>query len=134
VICCASRREGETGYPDVPFRGERTSRRRTSGRYGPGSSYGSVIKVMVDEAGAAVEKCIDEWAQAAESSATKLEGGYEADDLAQEMSEWWGRMAREGARLVDVGVRAVQADPESGDPQDGEHETPVQTKAEETEL
>jgi hypothetical protein len=134
VICCASRAEGEEGYPDLPFEGLQPSRRTTAGRSGPGSSYGSVIKTMVDEAGAAVEEFIDEWAQAAESSAAKLEAGYKADDLAQDMADCWMRMLRQGTRFADAGVRAAQATSTAGEPQAAQDATPTQTRREVTEL
>jgi hypothetical protein len=137
LICCASKQTENGQYPDTPFVGHppaaepQTAATAAWGhagasRYGASRDYGTtpdyaetqehgktpqyggLLKVMVDETAAAAEQCLDECTKAAKASYAKLENGYTADELAQDMADWWVRMIREGARFADIWLRIVQ--------------------------
>jgi hypothetical protein len=76
--------------------------------YGETPDYSGLFKLMVDETAAAAEHCIDEVAKAATASYNKLEGGYAANEMAQDLANWWVLTVREGARFADIWLRVAR--------------------------
>lgn len=77
----------------------------------PDPDYSGLIDKMISEAGAAFDACIDDWVDGARRSAARLEGGYKADELAQDMADYWVRMLRSGARFADIWRRMPRPAP-----------------------
>jgi hypothetical protein len=99
VFSCA--REGAQG---TEFPGAAPGKKKAGG-----APMGPVIDEVAEEVAAAVKLCVDDCAKAVRASSKKMsEGKYTANDLVRDMAEMWVRTAREGARVIDVGVRSAR--------------------------
>lgn len=98
LVVCASKGEGEEGYPDVPIRGRYLPADTGRTRRGPSLNAGALIDLMVEEATVAAENGIDEFTKA------------------QDMGDYWIGMFRQGARLADAGRRVAQTAPSARAP------------------
>jgi len=96
VFTCA--RGGAEGTPFPEHRG-------AAGK--PGAS---TVGPVIAQTATALKACIDDCADAAQSSARRIEeGSYTADSLVQDMATTWVRMLREGATGLEAGIRSAQA-------------------------
>jgi hypothetical protein len=125
LITCASKPKGQEGYPDVEDRARKAETVRGTARR-PDIEFGGLISMMVDETGAAIEECIDEYVNASKATYSAFESGYTADDLVGDTSDAWLRMFRQGARIADAGLRVARAAPGAGDRRQARASKPTQ--------
>ncbi|MEQ1786785.1 MAG: hypothetical protein ABL966_07015 [Acidimicrobiales bacterium] len=68
------------------------------------------IKSVIDDAVDTTKRCIEECAEAYQSSYEKVSTGcYTADDLVQDAANMWTRMVRDVAKVADLSVKAMTA-------------------------
>jgi len=92
---------GRSGAEGTPF----PDHRGATGK--PGAP---TVGPVVAQAATALKACIDDYADAAQASAQRIEeGSYTADSLVQDMATMWVRMLREGAAGLEAGIRGAQA-------------------------
>jgi hypothetical protein len=115
LITCASKPREQKGYPDVEDRARKPPEDAQGTARTPDMEIGGLISMMVDETGAAVEECIDEYVKASKASYATFESGYTADDLVRDTSDAWLRMVRQGARFADMGLRVARTAPGASD-------------------
>jgi hypothetical protein len=106
----------QTGYSQTSA-GEEASETRAypgTGGYVDMPEYGDLLKVVIEETASAFDDCIEGWAKGAQKSVARLEKGYTADELARDMSDWWGLTVREGARFANIWLRVARKLGEGG--------------------
>jgi len=68
------------------------------------------MKGVIDDAVDAAKDCIDACADAYHESYKKIsDRSYKADDVVQDVAAMWTRLLRDGARALDLGLRASRA-------------------------
>jgi len=93
VLHCARLGEGGTAFPG----------------HAPAKGVHPDCGPVVTELAYATKECIDDFVETFQTSSTKMaEGRYSADDLVRDMANLWVRSVRDGARVLDRGVRSAR--------------------------
>jgi hypothetical protein len=111
VFSCALARAGGEGSafpPKRPLGSGQAETPATPEAENAAPDFGPTIKLLADHAATAIKVCIDDCSEAAQATSKKISAGtYDANALVQDMAGVWVRMLREGATLVDIGIRSA---------------------------
>jgi hypothetical protein len=116
VFCCAL----DPDKPGTPFPGVEPPKAKksnekegpvvTSDPSSPTEKDADAVKSAMNEAVDAAKECLDDCVEAYQKSYDKVKDGkYKADDIVQDMAAMWTRLIRDGATIVDLGLRASRA-------------------------
>jgi hypothetical protein len=119
VFCCALDPDNPNQNPGTEFPGVDPPKAPMSNeKEGPVDSKPSsptdkdadAVKAAMTDAVDAAKECLDDCVEAVQKSYDKMKDGkYKANDIVQDMAAMWTRLIRDGATVVDLGMRASRA-------------------------
>ena len=119
VFCCALDPDNPNQKAGTPFPGvepkQAPSSKKKAGPVdsepsSPADKDADAVKAAMNDAVDAAKECLDDCVEAFQKSYDRVKDGkYKAEDMVQDMAAMWTRLIRDGATVVDLGMRASRA-------------------------